>query len=540
MTSSYPVVPAPDGLPAFDYRAPSPLLQRGIDRLATLTEVRDSPLRFLWIYEPPERIGIYSVQIAGDVVLLGMDKGIMDRGIVGVDRLSGGIRWSIEDGSFKIEDSLPATDTTFILAPTNKAVSAFDTMSGELLWSFDAGRSGGLRFDVPIQIHHNFVGIATDLAFHVLDFSSGEETCSYWCRHQSSPTLDELFYTIDHNKYVIALNPRTDQVVWEATINHAWMALHKGMRRAPRRINLLHVHNGIVLLTSGTVLPEEIEWPELDGDHAVRAYDALTGECLWHAEVTGRPYLLRSPIVTDDMAYVSARRDRVSALDLWTGEKRWSIQTDDEWSSITALGDIVYFDDNDNRLTALDASTGTERWTFQSPYATPHVEPAVGDLVYINTDSALFALDATDGSEQWRLTFECPEFGADGIIVELNDTNDTAYIASAADSYYHKHDDETYCDVSTVYAVEVSTGRLKWQIDGFYDGLISIHTTGSYVCIATRTMTVALEERALEPSRTPNTTARFSIFGEYAQGTRKQLVKEGYLHFQETIFLMSR
>lgn len=157
MTTHYPAIPTPDGLPAFDYRIPSPLLQRGIARLAEITEASDDPLELRWTFKPETMSGIEVMQMVGEVMLIGASLGIF-----ALDNFSGEIRWSIDP----LEDQIFAGDDCFhvadgiIAARTAGVLAAFDATSGKELWSFDRYKSEVLT---DVQLHDDLIGFATGL-----------------------------------------------------------------------------------------------------------------------------------------------------------------------------------------------------------------------------------------------------------------------------------------------------------------------------------------------------------------------------------------
>lgn len=530
MSERYPMVPTPDGVPAFDYRAPSPLLQRGIARLEALTAAHQSPVEFLWIFELSEVGELGKTELAGDVMLIGADVGIF-----ALDRISGELRWSIdppEAGCFNPDDCFHVA-TDLVLVQKAGIVTAYDVATGEESWSFDVSSSGGLRRSWmgsgPIYDHMELVGLDADVAFHVLDAATGEETCAYWCQHSSSRALGDLLYIIDHNTYVLALDPRKNEVIWKSYIAHGLPILSS-----------LEVHDGIILVMSGTTRWKESKWPTLEDDHIIRAFDGRTGEQLWQAKPAWKAYAVEVPTVEKTMVYLRTAWGEVSALDLQTGKEQWRLQSKHTRPQFTPAGGLVYVNDEDQRLIALDVKSGEERWRFQSPHSSPGFVAIHGDVAYINTAAALYALDVADGSERWQFSFECPEFGSD-LIVTINEDGDTAYIASPPHFNSHKHDDGTVCDVGTVYAVDTTTGQLKWKIYGF-DTITSIQSMGRYVCVVWQTMAVAFREPTPTELPSPNQPTSFLILEEYEkcmESIRTHLVKKGGYHFKNRIFRLS-
>ncbi|MDQ3541055.1 MAG: PQQ-like beta-propeller repeat protein, partial [Chloroflexota bacterium] len=338
--------------------------------------------------------------------------------------------------------------------------------------------------DTPWRLWDGLMGCATTSGYYVWDASTGEERWRYMCRHSSWVTADEAVYVLDHGRTVFALARESGDVLWRAGIDYS---------RIPfGRISGFDVNAGAILVSYGSLSLEDHDWADAPPGE-IYVLDASTGDALWNTKVNSHRYTFPSPRFADQSIYIWITPSRLSALDIRTGEIRWWVDAQGEHSWFSLSEDTVFLHDGTNTLVNIEAASGRVRWRFSAPNAHPHVVMAADEVIYINTDLALHALNALDGTELWRLGYECQSFGKGGISVVKGDASDIIYVSSQPDWKGHKHDDESGCDVGTLYAIDTKTGHLKWRISGVYDEL-SIQIWGSSVYIATRDRSVALQD----------------------------------------------
>ena len=97
-------------------------------------------------------------------------------------------------------------------------------------------------------------------------------------------------------------------------------------------------------------------------------------------------------------------QSRVVAVDLKTGEPRWSYQTKGWVSGAATVGEgKVFLGSQDHKVYALDASTGKLAWTFETRWR------ADGDLAYAEgavyvaaSDGRCYKIDAKSGAKVWE------------------------------------------------------------------------------------------------------------------------------------------
>ena len=155
-----------------------------------------------------------------------------------------------------------------------------------------------------------------------------------------------------------------------------------------------------------------------------------------------------TPVVSDELVYVSGYNGKVYAINSDSGALRWVYPREGNLEPIVG-GQVVahgkvYFGCSDGKVYALDAVTGDKQWEFETGdkiWSTPATD---GDSVFIGSfDNKLYALSAVDGSQEW-------EFPTEGAIASTPLVyNNTVYIGS-----FDRH----------LYAVDATNGKQVWQL----------------------------------------------------------------------------
>lgn len=163
---------------------------------------------------------------------------------------------------------------------------------------------------------------------------------------------------------------------------------------------------------------------------------------------TGSSNAGSSPIVFDGMVYIGSNNGRIFALDVTSGQERWSFQmnvSDTKRSigiSLAATNGLVFVEGS-STLYALDAASGQKRWTFPAVTSMGVAPVVVNGLVYIGTESGqLYALDAFSGHQKW--SFQTRGFIAQSPTV----ANGLVYISSLG---------------GDLYALNARSGQEKWS-----------------------------------------------------------------------------
>ncbi|WIV67716.1 PQQ-binding-like beta-propeller repeat protein [Natrialbaceae archaeon AArc-T1-2] len=139
------------------------------------------------------------------------------------------------------------------------------------------------------------------------------------------------------------------------------------------------------------------------------AYDAETGENHWTVEIDDlTPH---APTVTDEVVVVPGR-ESVTAVEVDDGSVRWEYDHDGNVSppdrSDAAVADgRVFVADGTGSLHAIDLESGEERWTAS---VGGQASPVVADgVVYLTRRTvSVYAFDAETGEERWEYDLERP------------------------------------------------------------------------------------------------------------------------------------
>ena len=202
--------------------------------------------------------------------------------------------------------------------------------------------------------------------------------------------------------------------------------------------------------------------PEGTGfDSHVEAVDLRTGEPVWTTPVQLED-VVRTPVAADDAtAYVGDAGGFVTAIELSSGEVRWTADLGTSIAgAVTPDGDRAYVATLGEQQTAgvvvaLDVSTGEEVWRTDE-------DAVLGNLVSgpVVTDGRIFALEpgfvvalrATDGALLWRTEIVNPQttpFSPQGI-------GSLAPVSADGRVFV--------VDVSgRVYALDAETGAERWD-----------------------------------------------------------------------------
>lgn len=189
---------------------------------------------------------------------------------------------------------------------------------------------------------------------------------------------------------VVALDAQSGKKLWENTFG-----LYRG--------------EGQPVVQGGRVF---FEATDATGTSAsLRAADAATGATLWDAPAGS--VIVTQPEIGDGVVYIGAytydaasnKGRSVSAIDMETGEVRWSYRSDLDLGHRFALDqERLYFGMDGGVVMARDAATGDPAWTARTGGRLSNAPSIAGGVVYAGTsDGALVALNARDGSTLWTL-----------------------------------------------------------------------------------------------------------------------------------------
>jgi outer membrane protein assembly factor BamB len=191
-------------------------------------------------------------------------------------------------------------------------------------------------------------------------------------------------------------------------------------------------------------------------DGVLYALDATSGTEKWQADLgsasmpvrgalsSGWDYQQSSPAVADGIVYVGSSAAEVDAFDTVTGQRIWQFMTTSRVrSSPTVVDGTLFIGDGNGYLYALNARTGSQIWKTQGcDYPTPAVS---GGLVYCGSRSTYErAWDAGTGEQRWQFSF-----GRSWVESSARVVDGVLYVGSS--------------DVASLFALDPSTGELKWS-----------------------------------------------------------------------------
>jgi len=168
----------------------------------------------------------------------------------------------------------------------------------------------------------------------------------------------------------------------------------------------------------------------VDGSATLYALSIDDGSEIWSFETQENTASVSAPAVTDTVVIFSAtefaseppsdlgylystesvqtllQRDAkgvIHAINLETGEKRWTYSIDHTIASSPSAGEtLTYVGGFDNQVHAVSVENGSQEWSFSTDdvvFSTPAVTP---ERVYVtSTDGSLYALDHESGDQQW-------------------------------------------------------------------------------------------------------------------------------------------
>ena len=145
-------------------------------------------------------------------------------------------------------------------------------------------------------------------------------------------------------------------------------------------------------------------WPQFRGNPSLTGVSDTTLPAeltlLWTYEADEA--IDSSAAIADGIVYVGTYAGSLIALDLATGDERWTYTTGDLGigeSSPAVAGDLVFIGDLGGVFHAVDTETGTARWTFETLGEIKSSPVIIDDRVLIGSyDGYLYGLAIADGA----------------------------------------------------------------------------------------------------------------------------------------------
>src|SRR3984893_15558130 len=197
----------------------------------------------------------------------------------------------------------------------------------------------------------------------------------------------------------------------------------------------------VTLPMFGQVAPERIltadkeprNWLTYSGNHSAHRYSALDQindtnvarlKPIWQYQTGSLQKFETTPLVIDNIMYISEPPSHVTALDTRTGRALWRYRRvmppdvrvccGQVSRGVAVLGDLIYIGTVDAHLVALDAKTGAVRWDtsvadYREGYSITAAPLAIGNKIVVGMAGGeygvrgfLDAYDAATGKRAWR------------------------------------------------------------------------------------------------------------------------------------------
>jgi len=214
----------------------------------------------------------------------------------------------------------------------------------------------------------------------------------------------------------------------------------------------------ILAVFAPQALPAEADptsWALFRGDHrqSGRASSILPQELelLWAVrpsteDSTGMlPGIESTAAIWNRTVYSGNLDGHLYALDLSSGERRWTFAARDEIKSSAAVeAGRLFFGDESGRFYALDALTGERLWSFDAEAAiTSSAHPWGDRILFGSYDNRVYCLAAADGELLWRAETEGYVHGTPAIV-------DSTVVTAGCDGFLRRLDLEDGLEAGAV------------------------------------------------------------------------------------------
>jgi outer membrane protein assembly factor BamB len=215
---------------------------------------------------------------------------------------------------------------------------------------------------------------------------------------------------------------------------------------------------------SATPSPSRVE-QDTDFDSHVNAVDLSSGEPVWASPVQLED-VVQTPVAVDERgAYVGDVGGRVTAVELASGDLRWTVELGTLISGAVtvdagrALVTTVGGRDDPSEIVALDAESGDELWRASAEDASNLVTTPVvvdGRILALDAVGGVIAFGAEDGRFLWRTQVTNP--------LALEDPFRVRGVPTAAPAPVSADGQVFAVDVAgRVYAFDAETGAALWD-----------------------------------------------------------------------------
>jgi len=351
---------------------------------------------------------------------------------------------------------------------------AFDSETGDTLWSFDLSKDDGLRRPVKsaVAVSQNIVVVNSwDNIVFALDSETGSLIWKYksdypifdtaqsgYFIHPSPVIVNDTVYIGLGDGYMHAIKLHTGEPVWT-------LQTEAIIKSTPA------YYSGVLFFGNG-----QNRGPY---DPYFYAVNASNGEIIWKYN-KGGTRVVSSPSVNNGLVFFGAN-DKFYALDIYDGTQQWVYEVHPRSSihSSPAVSNenFVFFTDSDysweipkGNIYALDALTGEEIWVKEGYFG--YISPIItGDVLYLGElhtperKSSIYAINISDGETLWS-------YKTDGVVDSIPAPYGNRLYISPVDGYL-------YCfEETTLILDDVVTSSTRCEVGSTQK--ISVHFTWEY------------------------------------------------------------
>jgi len=322
------------------------------------------------------------------------------------------VRWTFKhDEPGPIEGSAVIVGQSAYIGDTKGRLFCLDLATGKPRWTYVI--ENGFESSPLVANGKVYIG---DLAgiFHCVSADGGKKLWTFDAEsgqpiHASANLVGDKVIFGDDGANVICLNAEDGKKVWLIETGdrvNATPAIGNGLAfvsGCDARLRAIDVGTGkekfgvdLESLAPGSpaLLPDRVIIGT-DGGR-VLAIAADGSKTLWtYSDVKDAAMVYSSPAVADGIVVFGARDRQVHALDVQSGQKKWTFGTRGEVNSSPAIaGDKVYVGSRDKKLYVLDLKTGKKLDEFQASRGIES-SPALGQgvVVFGDTSGAVYCLE---------------------------------------------------------------------------------------------------------------------------------------------------
>ncbi len=286
---------------------------------------------------------------------------------------------------------------------------ALNAATGELIWKYHTGMT-----DDAVTVKDGFLYTASD-SLWCLDALTGERIWATGAANWKGSTpavVDGMVYCgrndapLLRRSFAYCFDAATGMEIWMDTLSGGMascMTVWNGMVFIPTFIDNQETPLYALDANTGSIIWENTDsyegyWDSspvvvdnviyISGqDGRTRAIDAITGTTIWEVDITLMHFIAATPAYHDGRLFFADQVDTYHCLDAGTGSTIWSVPGVQHGSSGIADGIVFYgefYNPDLARVIALDCDTGEEIWSYTTGGETIFSSPAITDgVVYI-------------------------------------------------------------------------------------------------------------------------------------------------------------